>query len=109
MMYADAVVIFPDRAELYEGKIVLDGRGIGQIMEYRLAWPSSPDNLTYSRLPLSLHIVAATARSTALALAASQGIQVHLFTPQWVIDMWSSWYGNQSQPIQPASAAITGS
>ena|SRR5216684_2759349 len=107
MMYADAVVIYPDRAELYEAKIFLDGRAIGQLLEYQVALPASPDFIEWRGLPLTLHVVAATARATTLTLCDRLRIAVHLYTPGWVVENFAAWFGAQSRPLQPASGAIT--
>jgi hypothetical protein len=107
MMYADAAVLYPDHVELWEAKIVLDGRAIGQLLEYQLALPQSPESVSFRSLPSELHIVAAAARPTALQLCAQVGITVHMYTPAWALEDFASWYQNLTKPIVGASAPVT--
>lgn len=105
-MYADAAVIKAGAVELWEAKAVLDGRAIGQLLEYQLALAQSPDYVEFRSLPATLHIVAAVARPTALALADKLGIEVKLYAPAWITADFANWYANTQSPIAPASASV---
>lgn len=107
-MYADAAVVFPAYVELWEAKAVLDGRAIGQLLEYQLAWPGSPDDPGLAHMETRLRIVTAVARPTAMRLAASLNIEVHLFTPAWIVAEFEQWYLNVTRPIAPSSATVSG-
>ena len=106
--YADAALEFPDRVELWEGKVAMDGQAIGQLLVYRRAFALTPEFQRVSRLPVSLHIVAGYADPIAMEEAAAQGIEVKLYTPQWLRDMVASWAMKVSRPLVGAHATESG-
>lgn len=107
-MYADAAIVLPGEVMLWEFKIVLDGRAIGQLLEYADSWADSPDYNELRGMPVSLHICTAAARRTAMNLARRNNIDVVLYSPAWAMEMIAGWYFNLSRPIQGGSARVTG-
>ena len=107
-MYSDAAVENNGIVELWEAKAVLTGAGIGQLMEYAIAWPESPDDHEFAGMATTLKIVTAVARPTALRLAASVGIEVHIYTPAWIVAEFEQWYTHLARPIAGASASVAG-
>ena len=107
-MYADAAVETDTGVEVWEAKAVLTGAGIGQLMEYAIAWPESPDDHEFAGMATTLKIVTAVARPTALRLAASVGIEVHIYTPAWIVAEFEAWYTHLARPIAGASASVAG-
>lgn len=107
-MYADAAIVLPNQVLLWEFKIVLDGRAVGQLLEYADAWPDSPDYNQYRNLPVSLHICATAARRSALRVAKRLGIEVVFYAPAWAVQMAESWYPQLSRPIVGGSYSESG-
>ena len=105
-MYSDAVVVGDGYVEIWEAKGVMDGRAIGQLLEYELALRQSPDFVEFRNEPAKLEIVCAVARPTAVALAKQLNIEVHFYAPAWIVQDFASWYTNLQQPILAASATV---
>lgn len=105
-MYVDAVVVRSTGLEFWEGKVVLTGAAIGQLLEYQAAAKLAPVYNVPSTVPISLHIIAAFARPTAIALAQRHAISVAIHTPDWLLQDAAEWDGQLSRPIDAASAPI---
>ncbi len=105
-MFVDAVVVRPSGVEFWEAKIILTGAAIGQLLEYQAAATLAPIYLVPPGVPVSLHIVAAFARPTAVALAQRHAISVVIHTPSWIIEDSAAWDASRSRPIDAASATV---
>lgn len=105
-MYVDAVVVRSTGVEFWEAKVILTGAAIGQLLEYQAASKLAPIYAVPPGVPITLHIVAAFARPTAIQLAARHAISVAIYTPDWLIADAASWDGQLSRPIDAASATV---
>jgi len=106
-MFVDAVIVRPASVEYWEAKIILTGAAIGQLLEYQAAGALAGIYDVVVSSPPSLHIVAAFARPTAIALAQRHAISVNLYTPIWLTSDAEAWDGSRSRPIDAASATVS--
>jgi len=106
-MWADGVVYLPTETQIWEAKVVLTGSAIGQLLEYRQAWPASPGLPPSASTNVTLHTVAARARQAAVDVAKQWGIEVALYAPAWLLADAAAWDTYLSKPILPASAGVS--
>jgi hypothetical protein len=83
--YADALVILPGEAQLWEAKEKISDAAIGQLEGYRAEWPNTPEAAQYAHLPLTVHLLVAQSDPIVEARAAAKGIIVHLYNPSWFV------------------------
>jgi len=84
--WIDAVVILRDRMVLLEGKLRKPAEGLGQLLLYRALLPQTPELKPYINLPIEMRLVTARPDPRVIGVAASLGITVDIYSPQWVID-----------------------
>lgn len=84
--WADAIVIRATDIIIIEGKIRLGPGVISQIKLYEQLLPKTPRFFEFKELPIRLIILTAMRDPEVEALAASEGIEVVVFSPDWVID-----------------------
>ena len=84
--YVDAIVITADKIILIEAKILADIGAVSQLEYYASLVYQTPELAQYSKLPLELRIVTASADPSFVAYATSKGINVQVFQTQDAVD-----------------------
>jgi hypothetical protein len=84
--WIDAVVITPKSLVLIEGKIRTPAEGLGQLLLYRELLPQTPELRPYAYLPVDMVLATPRPDPRVIGVAASLGIRVEVFAPQWVMD-----------------------
>lgn len=84
--WADAIVIRKTDLIIVEAKIRLEPGVISQIKLYAQLLPKTAAFYKFKELPIRLIILAAMRDPEVEAMAASEGIELVVFSPDWVID-----------------------
>jgi len=84
--WIDAVVIMRNSLVLLEGKLRKPVEGLGQLLLYRALLPQTPELKPYAHLVVDMVLVTPRPDPRVIGVAASLGIQVEVFTPQWAMD-----------------------
>lgn len=84
--WVDAVILYPDRTELVEAKIVPDVIAIAQLTLYKRLFPQTDEFRDRSTMPVSLRILSAVVDPILSTMIAEAGINEELFHPSWVDD-----------------------
>lgn len=84
--WIDAVVILPDKMILLEGKLRKPAEGLGQLLLYRALLPQTPELKPYINLPIEMRLITPRPDPRVIGVAASLGITVDIYSPQWAID-----------------------
>lgn len=84
--WADAIIVRKIELIIIEGKIRLAPGVISQIKLYEQLLPKTPRFSEFKELPIRLIILTAMRDPEVELLAASEGIEIVVFSPDWVID-----------------------
>jgi len=84
--WADAIVLRKTEILIIEAKIRLEPGVISQIKLYGQLLPKTATFSEFKELPIRLIILTAMRDLEVEALAASEGIEIAVFSPDWVID-----------------------
>lgn len=84
--WADAIIIRKTDLIIIEAKIRLEPGVISQIKLYERLLPKTAAFYKFRELPIRLIILAAMRDPEVEAMAASEGIEVVVFSPDWVVD-----------------------
>jgi hypothetical protein len=84
--WVDAIVVLKDRVILIEGKIRTIAGAVGQLLLYRNLLPKTPEMAPYKALPVEMLLVTARPDPRIIEMAASSGIRVDIYRPDWILD-----------------------
>ena len=84
-LYADAVVIMPDRLILIEAKLRKPSDGLGKLIQYRPLVKQTPELTPYINLPLECRLVTPRPDPRVITPAAANDIIVAIFKPDWAM------------------------
>lgn len=100
--FADLIVIEPKFLIVVEGKIVAEPGIISQLDLYAMLVPLTPELAQFKHLAVRKMLVTAVTDETMTALARKYGIEVKVYSPQWVIDDLRSKYGDRLRMTTPS-------
>jgi hypothetical protein len=84
--WADAVILYPDRTEIVEAKIVPDVTVIAQLSLYLHLFPSTDEFRDRQSLPVSGRIVSAITDPSLVLMMQKAGLSSEVYHPSWVDD-----------------------
>jgi len=86
-LWADAVIILPDKVILVEAKIYRRRDGVAQLKDYAKLFPETPELQGFKNLPLELVLVIPVKDPTVESFAEGTGIKVVVFEPSFQEDI----------------------
>ena len=84
-LYADAIVVMPDRLILIEGKLRKPKDGLGSLIQYRPLVKQTPELLPYINLPLECRLVCPRPDPRIITVAAANDIILDVYAPEWAM------------------------
>lgn len=87
--WADAIIVYPDRAEIVEAKMVTEVDVIGQLQLYLKLFPYTSDLGEIAKLPVSGLVLSAVTDPQLTSMLREFGLREETFTPPWVADYFS--------------------
>lgn len=88
--WADAIVQYPNRLIVVEGKIKLKPEAVGQLLLARQLLPQTPEYQNWHSENVDYVIVYAIGDPETEALCRLHGIKTIRFTPKWAIDAYTA-------------------
>jgi len=81
--WADAIILYPERAVIIEGKLKLNASGLGQLILYNDLFKVTEKFREYWDKPLELVYLYAFPDHQIIPLAEARGIQCIRYCPEW--------------------------
>jgi hypothetical protein len=95
--WADAIVLYPDRTEIVEAKIVPDVTVIAQLSLYMQIFPATDEYRDRRALPVTGRIVSAVSDPALVRLIQQAGLTAEVYHPAWTDDYLATMNARHAQ------------
>ncbi len=100
--YADALIIMPAELILIEAKIVATPGIVSTLELYGKLLPLTPELSEYRARRVRMMLLWAVNDATLATIARQHGIEVEVYTPDWVVQDLSARYGQHLRTTSPS-------
>jgi len=90
--YADAILLFDDRVEIWEAKLIRPLTAVTQLQLYERLFKRTPEFAAYSDYDIDLHLLTPIRDPDLEDICTENEILIHYWEPEWVSEYLAGYY-----------------